>query len=113
LTVPGGEVTASAVSSVGVLPTHRRQGHLTRLMRHHLDDAVERGEPVAVLIAAEYPIYGRYGYGPATEATTLRVDTRAASWRDEPRGEVELVGGETFATVAEIGRASCMERFSC
>lgn len=101
LTVPGGVITASAVSSVGVLPTHRRQGHLTRLMRHHLDDAVERGEPVAVLIAAEYPIYGRYGYGPATEATTLRVDAHAAAWLDAPRGEVELVDGETFAKVVE------------
>ena len=101
LTVPGGVITASAVSSVGVLPTHRRQGHLTRLMRHHLDDAVERGEPVAVLNAAEYPIYGRYGYGPATEATTLRVDAHAAAWLDAPRGEVELVDGETFAKVVE------------
>ncbi|MDD9370302.1 MAG: GNAT family N-acetyltransferase, partial [Acidimicrobiales bacterium] len=99
LTVPGGEVAAGAVSSVGVLPTHTRQGHLTRLMRHQLADIAERGEPVAVLIAAEYPIYGRYGYGPATEAVGLRVDARAAVWREPATGSVEIVDDETFAKV--------------
>lgn len=100
LTVPGGEVVAGAVSSVGVLPTHRRQGHLSRLMRHQLADIAARGEPVAALIAAEYPIYGRYGYGPATEAVVLRIDA-AARWRDEPAGSVEIVDSETFAKVID------------
>ncbi len=99
LTVPGGEVTAGAVSSVGVLPTHTRQGHLTRMMRNQLDDIAQRGEPVAALIAAEYPIYGRYGYGPATEAVALRIDADAATWREAPTGSVEIVDNETFAKV--------------
>jgi predicted acetyltransferase len=99
LTVPGGEVAAGAVSSVGVLPTHTRQGHLTGLMRHQLADIAERGEPVAVLVAAEYPIYGRYGYGPATEAVALRVDAAAATWRTPATGSVELVDRDTFAKV--------------
>ncbi|HEX5945602.1 MAG TPA: GNAT family N-acetyltransferase [Acidimicrobiales bacterium] len=99
LTVPGGEIAAGAVSSVGVLPTHTRQGHLTRLMRHQLADVAERGEPVAILIAAEYPIYGRYGYGPATEAVGLRIDTRAAAWLEPATGSVEIVDNETFAKV--------------
>ncbi len=99
LTVPGGEVAAGAVSSVGVLPTHTRQGHLTRLMHHQLADVAERGEPVAVLIAAEYPIYGRYGYGPATEAVGLHIDASAAVWREPATGSVELVDNETFAKV--------------
>ncbi len=68
-------------------------------MRTQLDDVAERGEPVAALIAAEYPIYGRYGYGPATEAITLRVDTAAASWRDDAVGAVELVDAETWAKI--------------
>ena len=99
LTVPGGEVAAGAVSSVGVLPTHTRKGHLSRLMRHQLADVAARGEPVAILIAAEYPIYGRYGYGPATEAVTLRIDARAATWREPATGAVEIVDNETFAKV--------------
>src|SRR5262245_2272721 len=100
LTVPGGEVDAGALSSVGVLPTHRRQGYLTRMMRALFDDSVDRGEPVQVLIAAEYPIYGRFGFGVATEACQLRLDA-AARWRSEPTGSVELVDGETFAKSME------------
>jgi predicted acetyltransferase len=100
LTVPGGEVTAGAVSSVGVLPTHRRQGHLTGMMRTLLDDSAGRGEPVATLIAAEYPIYGRFGFGPATEACQLSLDA-SARWRPEPAGSAELVDGEVFAKVME------------
>jgi predicted acetyltransferase len=89
------------VSSVGVLPTHRRQGHLGRMMRSQLADIAARGEPVAVLVAAEYPIYGRFGYGPATEATTLHLDAHGARWRDDPAGTVEIVGNEPFAKLSD------------
>jgi predicted acetyltransferase len=97
LTVPGGAVAAGAVSSVGVLPTQRRQGHLSRMMRTQLADIADRGEALATLVAAEYPIYGRYGYGVAAEASELRIDAREARWRDEPSGTVELVHNDTFA----------------
>jgi predicted acetyltransferase len=101
LTVPGGEVACGAVTSVGVLPTHTRRGHLTGLMAAQLADVADRGETVAALVAAEYPIYGRYGYGPATEAATLRIDTRAVRWLDPPTGRVDLVDNETFAKEAD------------
>lgn len=64
-TVPGAIVPAAGVTIVGVLPTHTRRGILTQLMRAQLDDAHERGEPVACLWASEETIYGRYGYGMA------------------------------------------------
>jgi len=48
-----------------VLPTHRRRGVLSSLMRRQLADIRERGEPVAVLWASEATIYPRYGYGRA------------------------------------------------
>src|ERR1044072_5229003 len=38
LTVPGGELSAGGVAWVGVLPSHRRRGILTQLMRLQLDD---------------------------------------------------------------------------
>jgi predicted acetyltransferase len=63
LTVPGGRVPAAGVTVVGVLPTHRRRGVLTAMMRAQLDDVRERGEPVAYLWASEGTIYGRFGYG--------------------------------------------------
>ena len=99
LTVPGGAaVPAAAVSSVGVLPTHRRQGHLRRLMDHQLADVAERGEPVAYLVAAEYPIYGRYGYGPAADACVVEIDASGTGpWlAGEATGQAEMVDGETF-----------------
>lgn len=75
LTVPGGAVVpSSAVTNVSVTATHRRQGLLTRMMAADLTAAKERGDVVSALIAAEYPIYGRYGYGPATTAVEWEVD---------------------------------------
>jgi predicted acetyltransferase len=98
ITVPGGAtITAGAVTAVGVLPTHRRQGHLRRLMQVQLADVVEHDEPVAVLVAAEYPIYGRFGYGPATEACAIRIDAAVPGmWVDPPSGSTELVDNDTF-----------------
>ncbi|MFE1953410.1 MULTISPECIES: GNAT family N-acetyltransferase [Streptomyces] len=75
LTVPGGAtVPTDAITNVTVTPTHRRRGLLTRMMADDLAEAKERGDVAATLIAAEYPIYGRYGFGPATTATTWEID---------------------------------------
>jgi predicted acetyltransferase len=104
VTVPGGKVAAGAVTAVGVLPTHRRQGHLTRLMQTQLADIAERDEPLAILVAAEYPIYGRFGYGPSSEACAIRIDTsRPGMWRDPPTGSTELVDNDVFTkTLVEL-----------
>ncbi|WP_441246103.1 GNAT family N-acetyltransferase [Kitasatospora sp. McL0602] len=67
MSVPGGAVLPTAgVTMVGVLPTHRRRGVLTSLMRRQLADVRARGEALAVLTASEPAIYGRFGYGLAT-----------------------------------------------
>ncbi len=79
LTVPGGAtLPASGVTSVTVTSTHRRRGLLSRMMDLDLAAARERGDPVAILIAAEYPIYGRFGFGPATWTTEWSVDVPRA-----------------------------------
>ena len=72
-TVPGAIVPAAGVTIVGVLPTHRRRGILTQLMRAQLDDVHERGEPVACLWASEETIYGRYGYGMAALCGDIEI----------------------------------------
>ncbi|WP_416975424.1 GNAT family N-acetyltransferase [Streptomyces sp. 4F14] len=75
LTVPGGaRVPVNAISNVTVTPTHRRRGLLTRTIREDLRAAKERGDVAATLIAAEYPIYGRYGFGPATSMAEWSID---------------------------------------
>ena len=94
LTVPGPmTVPAAAVTSVGVLPTHRRRGLLTELMRRQLADVRDHGEPVAVLHASESNIYGRFGYGMATFGASYEIDTRHTAFTHGvgSRGEVVLV----------------------
>jgi predicted acetyltransferase len=74
LTVPGGETLPTAgVTWVSVLPTYRRRGVLTSLMRRQLADIRSWGEPLAVLWASETPIYSRYGYGRASWQLSFTV----------------------------------------
>ncbi|MFC5032224.1 GNAT family N-acetyltransferase [Streptomyces sp. So13.3] len=105
LTAPGGELlAASAVTNVSVTATHRRRGLLTRMMSRDLTDAKERGEAVAILIAAEYPIYGRYGFGPATWINEWDVDVPRSGldrrWAGPAEGRVDLM---TPAEIRKIG----------
>ncbi|MET9965082.1 GNAT family N-acetyltransferase [Streptomyces sp. NPDC006356] len=94
--VGGTPVPADAISNVTVTPTHRRRGILTRMMAHDLTAAKDRGDVVATLIAAEYPIYGRYGFGPATWTTEWTVDVPRTGldprWSGpEDGGRIDLV----------------------
>lgn len=76
LSVPGGAlVDAAGVTMVGVAATHRRRGILTSMMRRQLDDVRALGEPLAVLTASEPAIYGRFGYGTATQQIKADIDT--------------------------------------
>jgi predicted acetyltransferase len=73
LTVPGGITGAAGVTFVAVLPSHRRRGILSAMMRHQLADIAARGEAVAALYASEPGIYGRYGYGCASWQLSLTI----------------------------------------
>jgi predicted acetyltransferase len=92
LTVPGGELAAGGVTWVAVVPSHRRQGILTRLMRRELEDLHARGESLAVLWASEAAIYGRFGYGMAAPHFDMDGDRSRFSLRDDPgaRGKVRM-----------------------
>jgi predicted acetyltransferase len=100
LTVPGGgTVPADGITMVTVAPTHRRRGLLTGMMAEDLAAAAERGDAVSILIASEWRIYGRYGFGPATEAAEWTVDTLRAG-APAPTGELEQV---STAALLELG----------
>ncbi len=74
LSVPGGQVPAAGVTLVGVVSTHRRRGILRDLMRRQLTDLYEGGtEPLAVLTASEPVIYGRFGYGLASDHQQVTI----------------------------------------
>ncbi|WP_439379120.1 GNAT family N-acetyltransferase [Amycolatopsis lexingtonensis] len=79
LTLPG-EILAPAagVTAVGVLPSHRRRGVLSAMMRRQLADLRARGEFLGVLLASEAVIYRRFGYGPATYTQQLTVPRHQA-----------------------------------
>ncbi|MDG4832863.1 GNAT family N-acetyltransferase [Solwaraspora sp. WMMD1047] len=92
LTVPGAVLSAGHVTQVGVAPTHRRRGLLTRLMRKQLQDIRAGGESIAVLWASESAIYPRFGYGMAAQRLTMEIDTRSVGL--PPGGEPRLRMGE-------------------
>lgn len=91
LTLPGGRaLPASAVSAVSVRPSHRRRGVLTAMAADDIARTVRRGDPIGILFASEWPIYGRYGYGPATWEASWQVRSRAARVKGAPIGSVEV-----------------------
>jgi predicted acetyltransferase len=80
---PGGVcpvIPMAGVSAVGVHPTHRRRGLLRQMMVLMLADARSRGEAVAGLIASESSIYGRFGFGHATDSAELTIDSRQSAF---------------------------------
>jgi predicted acetyltransferase len=81
MTLPGGAaVPTVGVTGVGVKPTHRRRGVNTGLMRRQLDDAHTSGQTVAALFASEGGIYGRFGYGLATLAAAVDLETARSAF---------------------------------
>ncbi|MFE1270354.1 GNAT family N-acetyltransferase [Streptomyces sp. NPDC058758] len=104
LTLPGGNVVpVSGVTAVGVLPTHRRQGVLTSLMRRQLADLRARGEVAAVLLASEAVIYRRFGYGPATFTQRVAVSRHQGAFA-RPRA---LGAADAAGSVELLRRADC------
>src|SRR6202012_5936189 len=75
ITAPGGPSVATAgLTAVGVLPTHRRRGVLTTLMRRYLDDVRRSGQPLSGLFASGAAIYGRFGYGMAALGAEIEIE---------------------------------------
>jgi predicted acetyltransferase len=92
LTVPGGNrIPVNAISAVTVRPTHRRRGILRQMIAEDMRRAVARGDVASILIAAEWPIYGRFGFGPATWQARWTLRTRATTFDIAPTGRVEVV----------------------
>jgi predicted acetyltransferase len=97
LTLPGAvAVPVAAVTAVSVLPSHRRRGLLSGMMRRQLEDVRARGEAIAILQCSESVIYGRFGYGLATSAAAYEIErehTAFARPLSSP-GCVRMVGHE-------------------
>jgi predicted acetyltransferase len=96
----GACVPTDAVTAVAVMPTHHRRGVLRQMITADLQAARERGEAASILIAAEYPIYGRFGFGPATEQAAYRLATAHAQFVRETKGTIEMLSRERMREIA-------------
>lgn len=83
MTTPGGSVQTAGLTMVAVLPTHRRRGILTSLIRRHFAEARANGQPVSALWASEGSIYGRYGYGMASLQGSISLERDRALFRSQ------------------------------
>ncbi|MFD5148989.1 GNAT family N-acetyltransferase [Streptomyces sp. NPDC058401] len=122
LSVPGADLPCPGLTFVSVAPTHRRRGVLTALMGEMLRRAGADGSPVAALWASEAAIYGRFGYGSATQGATIEIDsTRPLALRIEadrrplrlilPEDAVAVVGPyHEAARALRAGRPTRSER---
>jgi predicted acetyltransferase len=103
----GGSVTTCGITGVGTLPTHRRQGLLTRIMDELMKQGIERGDHLATLFASQAAIYGRFGFGRATVGLSLNVDATRGVFHPWVRtgGTVRLLGhDEALPVMAELYR---------
>ena len=95
-------IPVAGVTWVGCLPSHRRRGVLTSMMRHQLDDVAARGESVAVLTASEAVIYGRFGYGLSSQLVWAKVSKQRGAFvarAADRRGRIRFVWGDERAKV--------------
>jgi len=113
LSVPGTQVPMAGITSVAVLPTHRRRGVLTAIMRHRLDRLHAEGTWIAGLWAAESPIYGRFGFGTATERIGFEIQTLRSAYARPlvEQGSIRLVDkNEALRVVPPIFDTACGQR---
>lgn len=123
LTVPGAgdacpELPVDAVTNVTVAATHRRRGLMREMLTGSLQAARERGDAASVLIAAQWQIYGRFGYAPATLSADYLLDRRRpgavcpgdpSRLRQVDRDEFRRLAPAVFHH-ARRGRAGQMDR---
>ena len=100
MTTPGGFVKTGGLTVVGVLPTHRRNGILTKMMRKHLENVCADGQAISALWASEAPIYGRYGYGLASFCGSVNIERDRSSFAApiERKGRARLLNEDAAAS---------------
>jgi predicted acetyltransferase len=96
------QVDVHQITAVSVRASHRRNGILRSMMTRDLQEAKERGLPLAILTASEATIYGRFGFGCATFTHSIEVDVRERFEVTAPAtGTTTLVAQEHCVALAE------------
>jgi predicted acetyltransferase len=116
LSVPGlaeetEDVRVDALTNVTVAATHRRRGLMRRMLDDSLRAARERGDAVSILIAAEWLLYGRFGYAPAALSAdyVLRRGRPGATISGDPT-RMRQVEREEFGELATAVFAAARRR---
>lgn len=96
LSVPFGaagcvDIPIDALTQVSVAATHRRRGTLRAMLSASLQDAKDRGELASLLRAAEWPIYGRFGYWPATFGSNYSIRSGGGLAAPATENPIEIV----------------------
>jgi predicted acetyltransferase len=111
LTVPGAKsITAWAISTITVAPTHRRRGIASAMLKAELRTAHSLGVPMAILTASEATIYRRWGFAPAAMTANWTIDPRRVNWTGpQASGRVQyaeveqlLVDGRAIVEAARL-----------
>lgn len=79
----GRDIDCGGVTAVSTLPSHRRRGHLRRMMTRTFAEMREGGQPVAMLWASMAAIYQRFGYGVGFTRFVCDFDPRQVSFVDD------------------------------
>jgi predicted acetyltransferase len=67
-----------------VQPTHRRRGLLHAMMRPHIEEMRDRGDPLAGLWCSESSIYQQFGYGLAVERYEMSANADRIQFTGAP-----------------------------
>tara|TARA_R110002012_G_scaffold320220_1_gene542803 strand:+ start:1261 stop:2517 length:1257 start_codon:yes stop_codon:yes gene_type:complete len=77
ISVPGGEIVPLLViGQGGVLPGHQGRGLMREMMTQTLEGARRSGFSLCGWTTSEWPLYERYGGGPATYVSSFSVQNR-------------------------------------
>lgn len=91
LSLPGGETAPVAgLAGVGIAGPHGGRGAMRALVEEHLRQSVQHGDLASVLMASESGIYGRFGYGLATEYAEWDVRSTETTIAPSATGQPSL-----------------------
>ena len=113
MSIPGASAVTAGVANIAVQPTHRRQGVMTRMMHHQMNDLHQREEPLAALFARESLIYRRFGYGIGSLNESWMIDRQYNAYARpyESRGRIVFVDPlDIPKKFPEVFRRSTMDR---
>ncbi|MEM6986010.1 MAG: GNAT family N-acetyltransferase [Pseudomonadota bacterium] len=116
MSLPGGDaVPVAGLGGTGISPVAQGRGGFWPLIVGHLKQSAALGDAGSILIASESGLYGRFGYGQATDMAVWQLKTHTFALRDKAvsaSGQLVLLDDEpsTAESLAPIHAAACRRR---